>query len=241
VITEIGRSEDFFVRSFCACLDDMLAVNALAGPFDFYLFSLSRHRDHAAQWRSFGGDGSGYALGLAPSLFQVDRDDLYDEANRNLHIGRVIYGEHATAERHRLSVARAAEIASRVGHAHPGLVHEVSCSRYLAMMAHELLASQLIWNCLTAKDDRYADEREVRGIMMNVRARFDPFRRTHGGRDYVEHALPLGTAGSITEIMVGPGAPAGAEADIGTFLTGQGYPGSIPVTRSAAVMAGITA
>jgi hypothetical protein len=36
-------------------------------------------------------------------------------------------------------------------------------------MAHELFASQLIWNCLTAKEERFADEREVRGIIMNVR------------------------------------------------------------------------
>jgi len=231
VIREIGESNDFFTHHFCGCLDDMLEVNALAGPFDFYLFSLSRHRDHAPQWR-YGEDGHGYAIGFAPSLFQPDRSDLYEDANKNLHIGRVVYGEEATAARHRVPIARAAEITSRVGRAHIELVRKVSPAHYLATMAHELLASQLIWNCLTAKHMRYADEQEVRCIMMNTKSKFDAWRCVHAGRNYVEHEMPLKTPGSIAEILVGPHAPLDAEAGVRALLSAQGYPASVPVRRS---------
>ena len=103
-------------------------------------------------------------------------------------------------------------------------------------MVRELLASQLVWNCLTAKHSRYADEQEVRGIMMNVRSKFDPWRRTHAGRDYVEHEMPLKAPGSIAEILVGPHAPPDAEANVRAFLSEQGYAASIPVRRSSAAL-----
>jgi hypothetical protein len=158
--------------------------------------------------------GTGYAIGLSPVLFQPDKDDLYEEANKNLHIGRVVYGDRATPERHELSVRAAADITSRVGWAHSRLARETGLATYLRVMAHELLASQMIWNCLTGKEAQFEDERQVRRIVMNVREKFDSWRRSHAGRHYVEHALPLQEPGSITEILVGPDAPVDAEARV---------------------------
>jgi hypothetical protein len=116
--------------------------------------------------------------------------------------------------------------------AHPDLVKAVRPSFYLVTMARELLAQQLIWNCLTAKEARYHDEREVRGIVMNVAANFDPYRKRFGGRAYVEHELPLKVPGAIAEILVGPLAPKGAEDMVRDFLAANGYAGSIPIFRS---------
>jgi hypothetical protein len=235
VLREVGQTEDFLTRGFCACVDDMIETNGLASPFEFYLLSLSGHRDHAPQWDRYGDAGRGYAIGFAPSLFQPDRDELYDEANKNLHIGRVIYGDTVTASRHGLAIRSAAGITSRVGNAHPGLVRQARCSHYLATMARELLASQLIWNCLTAKEQRFTDERETRGVIMNVRAKFDPFRKTFNARTYVEHELPLKAPGAITEVLVGPRAPADAEERVRSLLRAEGYSAGIPVVRSAAL------
>jgi hypothetical protein len=50
-----------------------------------------------------------FAIGFGPSLFQPDRNELYEEANRNLHIGRVIYGAMDAGARHRRAIAKAAE------------------------------------------------------------------------------------------------------------------------------------
>ncbi len=234
VIQEIGQSDDFFTKHFTACLQDLLDTNKLSGPFDFYLFSLSRHRDHGTQWDAFGDKGRGFAIGFAPSLFQPDRNELYEEANKNLHIGRVIYGDIETAARHRLATAKAAEITSRIGSANTELVRQVRPSHYLVTMARELLASQLIWNCLTAKDITYADEGEVRGIIMNVTNKFDPWRREFDGRPYVEHEMALKQPGAIAEILVGPNAPVESEQMIRDLLRAESYP-EIPVLRSSAI------
>jgi hypothetical protein len=236
VLKKVTRSDDFFTQYFAECVLDMLQVNKLSGPFEFYLFSVSRHRDHDPQWQAYGRGGTGCAIGLSPALFQPDKDDLYEEANKNLHIGRVVYGDAPTAARHELAVRAAAEITSRIGSANKDLVRAAGIANYLRVMAHELLASQLIWNCLTAKESRFEDEREVRGIIMNVKAKFDPWRRTHAGRTYVEHELPLKEPGSIVEILVGPNAAPTAEATVTTLLKAQGYPDGIPVPRSAVAL-----
>jgi hypothetical protein len=236
VLHRMQSKPDFFVHALAECALDMLAVNKLSGPFEFYLFSVSRHRDHAPQWKAYGRDGTGFAIALSPALFQPDKDDLYEEANKNLHIGRVVYGDGPTFVRHSLSIETAAGIASRIGRANIDLVSASGIASYLEVMAHELFASQLIWNCLTAKEERFADEREVRGIIMNVKTRFDPWRRTHGGRSYVEHEMPLKAPSSIVEIIVGPKARTGAENDVRAFLKAEGYPDGIPVRRSTAVL-----
>jgi hypothetical protein len=233
VLKRVRQSDDFFTQHFAECVLDMLEVNKLSGPFEFYLFSVSRHRDHGPQWQAYGRAGTGYAIGLSPALFQPDKEDLYEEANRNLHVGRVVYGDQTTATRHELSIRAAAEITSRIGRANIDLVRAAGAANYLRLTAHELLASQLIWNCLTAKETRFEDEREVRGIIMNVKAKFDPWRRNFGGRNYVEHGLHLKERGSIAEILVGPNAPPTAEVSVTEHLKAQGYPDGIPVRRSA--------
>jgi hypothetical protein len=236
VLKHAQRTDDFFRHHFASCVLDMLETNKLSGPFEFYLFSLSRHRDHGQQWKGYGRDGTGYAIGFSPSLFQPDKDDLYEEANRNLHIGRVVYGDEATSARHHLSVMCAAEITSRVGNANKEIVRAAGIANYLRTMAHELLANQLIWNCLTAKESRFEGEREVRGIVMNVRAKFAPYRRAHAGRTYIEHDLSLKAPGSIAEILVGPDAAEDAEEWVRALLTAEGYADDILVRRSTAIL-----
>jgi len=70
---------DQFKRLLGTGLDDMLYANSLADAFEFYLFSLSRHRDDPQQWREYGQGGKGFAIGFAPSLFQPDVHTLSDK------------------------------------------------------------------------------------------------------------------------------------------------------------------
>jgi hypothetical protein len=92
VIRELFNSSDFFAKHFCGCIDDLLETNGLAGPFDFYLLSLSRHRDEPQQWWEYGQRGTGYAIGFAPSLLRPDCNDLDENPTKNLHIRRVFTG-----------------------------------------------------------------------------------------------------------------------------------------------------
>jgi hypothetical protein len=119
IIEEVGRSEDFFVHHFCGCLDDLLDNNSFTDTFEFYMFSLSRHQDDPQRWVEYGHEGRGFAIGFAPTLFLPDETELKEQATENLHVGRVIYGDEATEQRHREVIERAAEITSRYAYAHP--------------------------------------------------------------------------------------------------------------------------
>jgi Protein of unknown function (DUF2971) len=235
VIRTVGWSDDGFKRAVCGLIEDMLEENSIEETFEFYLFSLTRHRDDHEHWLQYGKEGEGFAIGFAPPLLQPDKDVLSDKANENLHVGRIVYGDVKTRARHRLIIERAADITSEYGHANSKLGRE-QLAPFIRAMADEVIASQLIWNCMTAKSATYENEREVRGVIMNVRANFDGIRKPLGGKFYVEHDLPLREPGSITEIIVGPLAPADAEETVRMMLGQLGYPHRITVTRSSLIL-----
>ena len=143
----------------------------------------------------------GIAIAFAPALFQPDQTELKQKASENLHVGRVIYGDVATEERHRCAVERAARITSRVANDNLNVIRKTIVSPFLAAMAKELIASQLVWNCLTAKSIAYQNEREVRYVIMNVRGKFDDLRKPLGDKYDIEASVPLKTAGNIKEIF----------------------------------------
>jgi hypothetical protein len=232
VIKEIAKTDDFFSHHFCGCLDDLLETNSLVDAFEFYLFSLSRHRDDMRQWSEYGDRGRGIAIAFAPALFQPDQTELNEKASENLHVGRVIYGDGPTEERHRRSVERAAEITSRVANANRKVISKAIMAPYLSAMAKELIASQLVWNCLTAKSIGYENEREVRYVIMNVPGKFDGIRKPLGDKSYIEANVPLKSAGNIKEILIGPLAPTSAEAMVAALMKEFGYADDIPIRRS---------
>jgi hypothetical protein len=232
VIKEVGKTDDFFSQHFCGCLDDLLKTNSLIDAFEFYLFSLSRHRDDIQQWIEYGDRGHGFAMAFAPTLFQPDEAKLHEKANENLHVGRVIYGDGPTEERHRRAIEVAAQITSRVAKANPGVMSKTIAVPYLNAMAKELIASQLVWNCLTAKSISYENESEVRYVIMNVPGKFDALRKPLNGKHYIEADLPLKAVGNIKEILIGPLAPVGAESIIRDLLKELGYSGGILIRRS---------
>ena len=187
---EIARSNPA-VKSILSGLDGILASNPMGETFDFYFFSLSSHRDHARQWSQYGDHRKGFAIGLAPTLFQPDRTSLVPPPNENVFVGQVVYGTPATATRHRRGVRKLAKIITRVQETNPRLVRGQNLQTWFDEMNKAFIAELLIWNCLTAKSERYWDEQETRYIIMGVCALFDGIRKRHNGRNYVETPLPL--------------------------------------------------
>lgn len=234
VIRDEAAGGQSAVKSILTGLDGLLASNPMGETFEFYFFSLSSHPDHAKQWSQYGDNGRGFAVGFAPALFQSTRAELAPVANENVFVGQVIYGKDATAARHRRGIRKLAEITGRVQKANPHLVRGQNLQTWFDDMNKAFIAELLIWNCLTAKSEEYRDEQETRYIIMGVCAAFNGIRRQHNGRDYVDTSLPLAEAGNITEIIVGPNAPLGAEVAVMELLDNLGYPRSIPVTRSFA-------
>jgi len=233
VLQEVGRSEDWFEKHFALCLLDLVNSNSFTDTFEFYLFSVSRHRDDPQQWSTFGDEGKGFAIGFAPALFRGDKKELSPVASENAFVGKVLYGEKAIRAKHSYTIGQAAKITSKFGHEHPELVRQVRPSTYLSAMAKELLADQMIWNCLTGKHKKYEGEQETRFVIMGVIARFNELRKNFNKKCYVEHPLPLKAPNNIVEILVGPGASADTEKRLDGYLTEIGYNYPIAIARSA--------
>jgi hypothetical protein len=225
------------VESLLLGLNDLLGNNPLGETFDFYFFSLSAHRDDAQQWHEYGRMGTGFSIGLAPTLFQPDQPELLPRANENVFVSKVTYGSDATRSRHRHGVRKLAEIVGRVSQANRDLVRGKILQAWFDIMNKAFIADLLIWNCLTAKAARFQNEQETRYILLGMCEVFNVWRREHKGRKYVETHLPLSALGNITEIIVGRLAPVGAEYALRAFLRDHGYLESIPITRSGASVA----
>ena len=165
--------------------------------------------------------------------FQPDRKEPAPCPTDNVFVGQVIYGSDATRARHRRGVRKLAEITKRVEQANRHLVRGRILLVWFDNMNKAFIGTLVIWNCLTAKADRFRGEQETRDIILGERPTFDACRKQHNGRDYVETSVLLSEPGNITEVLVGPGAPDGAEAIAEDLLLKLGYPHGIRVTRSA--------
>ena len=232
-IDEEARSGGPYARSLLCGLNGMLDTVFDDQRFDFYFFSLSAHRDDAGQWANYGDKGKGFAIGFSPALFQPNQKTPLPCPTENAFVGQVIYGREATFARHRKGVRKLAKLAEGAANANPWLAPQWQ-QAWFDSLNHEFIATLLIWNCLTAKRESFHCERETRFIILWERETFDPARRRHNNRDYIETPLPLSTPENIVEILVGRDAPGDAEAMVTELLTSNGYPGSIPVRRSAA-------
>ena len=236
VIKEVGETDDGPTYWFCACLLDMLDNNSFTDTLSFISLASAVTPTTPSNGGNTGTAGVASRSGLHRPCSRHRKASLNEQANENLYVGRVLYGDAAHSSRHRSVVSEAARIASRVAWANRPMSDTVKPSDYFSAVAREVIASQLIWNCLTAKHENFSNEREVRYIIMGIISKFDLHRKHFNGKAYVEAPLPLKTIGSIKEILVGPGAPAGAEAMVEAFLKANGYPEAIPVRCSGAAL-----
>ena len=100
----------------------------------------------------------------------------------------------------------------------------------------EIIASPLIWNCLTSKHPAYEHEQEVRLVMMGTPATISPFvtTRFRGSEivPYIAQPMPLRLEHKIAEIVVGPAAPPDTERTVRTMLRSIGIDWDFPISRS---------
>jgi hypothetical protein len=105
---------------------------------------------------------------------------------------------------------------------------------FMDRLVKELIASPLIWNCITSKEHaKWAMEREIRLIVMGQTANLAPYvRRRSGGVPYIAHPFRLRAPRALHEIVIGPDAAAGAESQVEQILHGFGVTG-VRITRSS--------
>jgi hypothetical protein len=223
-------------RLFLECLADMFSHRNFSATLEFLIASFSRVRDDLGQWRAYADNGRGYAIGFAPRAFSVvDKPDR--KPNENVFVGPVLYDMGAVTARHRLAIDEAAATFLDAVEANADLVQDRTIGiPFMQEFARSIIASPLIWNCLTTKHPAYASEREVRLVILGLHDQLMPHiaTRLRGSEivPFIVHHVPLRARDDIAEVVVGPAAPPDAERSLRTMLNSFGVDPNVPVSRS---------
>jgi hypothetical protein len=206
LLREMSRkADDGLVHMFCEMVDDLFRPNNFKDTFGFYIASLSRARNDLAQWRAYADNGRGFAIGLAPHLFEAV-ENLNPQPTEYI-VMPVVYGEENAVRRYSLAIEAAAAI---VKANRPHLADKAVGIPFLREMANRLISSQLIGVSLGTKHGAYSHEQEVRLVMIGTTETQKPHVKTRiRGAEivpFIEGDMPLRNNGGIVEIVVGPAA-----------------------------------
>lgn len=222
---------------FLELLADLLRKENFNSDYlDVLTCSFSSTRDDLGQWRAYGDDGRGFAIGLSPKLFAVEEAEN-QAANEIVFVGEVRYQNQVVEERYRRSLQHALS-AIETAAEEVWFRRSSQPARFLFFreIANVLIASSWIWNSLTSKHDAYEAEREVRLIMFGSQGSLSQYIKTRiRGNEiipYVPHRMPLKQQGAITEIVIGPAAHKDSERTVKQMLSEIGVQHEVAVNRS---------
>jgi hypothetical protein len=205
---------DALVKMFYDVVDDVFQHQKFAGIYGFYIASFSRDRNDLGQWRAYADNGRGFALGLAPHLFEAV--ETANPKPTEYYVIPVVYGQKAAKQRYRVAIEAAAGLIQN------NRPQEHFRIPFLRRMADELIAGQLIATSLTVKHEAYSNEQEVRLVMLGTRDNQKPYLRTRiRGSEivpYMEGDMPLRDKNGITEIVIGPAAVSSANDAVHSLL-----------------------
>jgi hypothetical protein len=236
VIRDLKTGNDGRVGLFLDMLADLMSPANFSRALDYFIGSFSRARDDLGQWRAYADNGRGYAIGLSPRLFQIENttDMRPDEA---AFVGPVMYDIGAVCTRHGIAIEKAMTIFLEMANAHDGLMRDKTVGiPFMEGLAKAVIASPLIWNCLTSKHPAYAHEQEVRLIILGLHEKLKPYIKTRvRGSEivpYIPHKMPIRARHSIGKVVVGPAADPDAERTVRTLLESLGVDAAVPISRS---------
>jgi hypothetical protein len=229
LLKAIGEgAHDGLVKEFCEIVDDVCQHRKFKEIFGFYIASFSRDRNDLGQWRAYADKGRGFALGLAPHLFEAV--EVAHPKPTEYYVVPVVYGEEAAEQRYRVAIEAA------VGIVQNNRPQENVRIPFLNGMADELIAGQLIVTSLTVKHEAYSHEKEVRLVMLGMREnqKRDLRTRIRGSEivPYMEGYMPLRDRDGITEIGIGPAAVSSAEDAVHSLLQSLGVEPGDRIKRS---------
>lgn len=225
---------DWLVQKFCEPLIEDGNVSGITGRFDFYSASFGQ-RDEPHQWKEYGDDGRGIAIGLAEKFFKPEYKSQAESHEHN-YLGKVIYDPAECEARHLKPIQEALDIIIREAHLE-SFKNGKEAAGFCRRLASELHVP-LIWNSITTKERKWEPENETRLLVVIdlLKPQLAVQTRPRDSRRYVEIPLALFEPGTITEIMVGPSASSGVEERISDLLDQLGFPGTPKITHAKAVM-----
>jgi hypothetical protein len=236
VIRNFKTGADGRAALFLDCLADMMSPANFSRALEYFIGSFSRARDDLGQWRAYADNGRGVAIGFAPHLFGIE-NSTSQKPDETAFVSPVIYDVGKVCDRHADAIQHAVEIFLDAANTHRELLANRDIGiPFMQDFARAVIASPLIWNCLTSKHPAYAHEQEVRLIILGLHAKLRPYikTRTRGSEivPYISYKMAVRKAHSIGGIIVGPAADTDAERTIRTILESLGVDHDIPITRS---------
>ena len=235
-LIELGESKKDRAGLLYSMIGDLFTFKNFNRVFSFFVACFSRRRDDVDQWCTYADKGRGFVIALSPRFFAIE-NRTGNKPTDNIFASPVFYDDAITRTRHRRPMKEAVSVfllAAR--YARRYLKDHHMGVPFLRELSLQVIASPLIWNCLTCKRSSYAVEDEVRLVILGQKTKFRRYLRSrlrNGAKvPFVEGNLPLQKQGSILEVIVGPAAPANAERYAKKVLTDAGIKFAIPIRRS---------
>jgi hypothetical protein len=234
IARRMATGADDRVRYFLKRFADMFQQPNIDENLEFFIASFSRARDDLAQWRAYADNGRGFAIGFSPQLFGVLNEPVAGRLPD--FAGPVVYEIDEVSARHSALLEEASRIFLNAVEENDQLASDQAvCIPFMDALAREMMVL-LTWNCLTSKHPAYADEREVRLVIMGTRESLSAHVQTRlRGSEivpYIAHSMPLREPLHIAEIVVGPAAPADTKRDARTMLRSLGMDADFPIEKS---------
>ena len=205
------------VKIFCDLTIDLLSAANLDTALGFYIASFSCKRDDKLQWKKYGQDGHGFAIGLAPKLFTID-DNPNRKPHENIFVSPISYGVSACRVLHLPAIVSSVRIVADIIKRKAKAMADINKGMpFFREMANTLLARELILNCLLVKNSAWAPEHEVRLFVPGQVANLAPHvsTRSRGTETvtvpFIKIDMLLEQPGAIVEILIGPAASSDAE------------------------------
>jgi hypothetical protein len=230
----INESGGEFLQEFCDHIEFLITHNR-DDVFGFFVANFSRAGDELGQWRGYGDNGRGFAVGLNPGLFQSTDTPDPKTPEKNVFVAPVSYGERNGRMKQRETLRRAIAVMQKIISTKEGRVLMLKNEAELRVKICMELAVPILWNSVTTKHDAYKAEREVRRIIIGHLPRFIsietrirkgelvPFLRSH---------ISTHDKGDIVKIVIGPAAEPTAEDSVKNLLRTQGIDPVRRVVRS---------
>ncbi|MFG1187396.1 DUF2971 domain-containing protein [Xanthobacter aminoxidans] len=189
---------------------DLLSRENIA-TFEFFVASFSSARDDLGQWRAYGDNGRGFAIGFAPQMFAPEPAEPGLPPEKHSFVGRVRYKPEQIIDRSRRAIHYAADHFLTTAVKNSELMSDKAIGLPFTRELSVQLVEQLIWHALTSKHHAYENEREVRMLMLGSGSMLKGVTKTRmrGSAEfvpYIAHAWPVREPGNLVEVVAGPAA-----------------------------------
>lgn len=228
------------IAETCRLFENMLAGS---GPLHFWLACLSKNGDDLGQWRGYGDDGRGFAIGLTPEFFNNEQGLLARDGS--LSILDVEYDaltfEQVFSPLIDQALGALINAIQRIGKAEAkNPAFDMAAARAAADKIQKAfsipLLVEIMFRAISLKHDAYKNEAEMRLMMFSEHhpSKANVLMRNRGSVlvPYIEKDIPIRRPGCVFEIVVGPSAITTAEEAVRSMLGSYGLLPKVNVRRS---------